>query len=112
MPQVADSTGQGWVAGRAADTEAFDDERPAVHSRGHAVAWLIAALLVSLLLAGLAVAMPLPQVAAAVGSGACIAQARRHLGRKPRWVLSFVLGALMALTMAAVVLAISLAMTT
>jgi thiol:disulfide interchange protein len=112
MAQVADSTGQGRVARRAADSDVSDHERPGGQSRGHAVAWLIAALVVSLLLAGLAVAMPLPQVVAALGSGACIAQAQRHSGRNPRWVLSFFLGALMALTVAAVILAISIAMTT
>lgn len=112
MPPVADSTRRGRVADRATDGDASDHERPAVQSRSHAVAWLVAALVVSLLLGAWALAMPLPQVAAAAGSGACIAQARRHSGREPRWVLSFFFGALLTLTVAAVVLAISVAMTT
>lgn len=111
MPEVVDSTGPGWVDGRAAADGVSEHKRPTVQSRGRVVAWLIAALVVSLLLGALVIAMPLPQVVAALGSGACIAQARRHWGREPRWVLSFALGALMTLTAAALVLAVSLALT-
>jgi len=110
MPQVADSTGP--VEGRAAVSVGSDDEGPPDHSRGPVVAWLIAALVVALLLAGLAVAMPLPQVASALLSGACVAQARRHSGRKPRWVLSIVLGAVLTVLALAAVLATMLAITT
>lgn len=110
MPHVADSTGR--VEGRAAVGGGSDHEGPAVHSRGPVVAWLIAALVVALLLAGLVVAMPLPQVASAVLSGACIAQARRCSGRKPRWVLSIVLGAVLTVLALAAVLGANLALTT
>lgn len=112
MTQGSDSGGQRWVESRAVDSDVSGHERPAVQSRGPTVAWVTAALVVSLLLGGLAVAMPLPQVVAALGSGACIAQARRRSGREPRWVLSVLLGALMTLMAAAVVLAVSIAVTT
>jgi len=112
MAHVADATGPGSVEGRAADSDGSRHQRPVVSSRGPAIAWLIAALVVSLLLGALVVAMPLPQVVAVVGSGACIAQARRHSGREPRWVVSLLLGALMTMAVTAAVFAITIAIST
>jgi hypothetical protein len=36
-------------------------------------------------------------IPATLGTGACVAQARRHSGREPRWGLSMFLGAVAAM---------------
>lgn len=79
-------------------------------SRTGGVAWAIAAVAVPAL-AVLAVSLPyatdlapvgfdvaarVVAVLVAVGTGACVAQARRHFGRQPRWGLSMFLGGVAA----------------
>ncbi|MFY9974197.1 MAG: hypothetical protein WAK53_08085, partial [Chromatiaceae bacterium] len=81
-----------------------------VSSRPGGVAWTIAAAAVpalAVLAVSLTYAMDLAPVdfgvaagvvavLVAVGTGACVVQARRHFGREPRWGLSMFLGGVAA----------------
>lgn len=106
MAQVAEPTEQPGMDEPPARTHRSET----APSRAGGVAWTIAAVavpVVVVLVMSLSYASDLAPVdfgvAAAVaavlvagGTGACVAQARRHFGREPRWGLSMFLGAVTA----------------
>jgi hypothetical protein len=97
------------VADRRGGSPTPVPQHPDVPSRSRAFAWTLAALAVPVLvvlavyvnylmdLLWFGVAAGALAIPATLGTGACVAQARRHSGREPRWGLSMFLGAVAAM---------------
>jgi hypothetical protein len=99
------------VAERRAAPRTARAHRTNAPSRPGGLAWSIAAVAVpalgvlaiylalgmDLAAVGFGVAAGVVAIPVALGTGACIAQARRHFGREPRWGLSMFLGVVAAI---------------